>query len=237
MDQGKLFNLVGTMLIIFATSLHIVCLVTPHFTEADDLDVFNMQRLNQKSAENFSITPDLTNNGLKISNNTPGWIRAVQAMGIIGVLLSTAAIFIALINMLVVSKGDRLRLIHIFIASSCFAAGGFLLLGNLIMAANFKDVILMLDDATVYPPLAQWQEIFSDHSYLSWGFALDVVAFALAMLAGVAHLIGGRIVIVENELLPNLNLQNYIKYCILFFFITAKHNFVQKCILAIKNTP
>ncbi|XP_055870500.1 uncharacterized protein LOC106080066 [Biomphalaria glabrata] len=255
MEQGKLFNLVGAMLIVFATALHIVCLVTPHFSEADCHDVFRdkvWQKLRHSVSDPGNIsssTEPVTENGLNRSTGqdyefyidkinfglwelcflfvrqgaevdictkwssetiynsdtkdldsigSKGWTRAAQAMAIIGTLMAFMGITLAIVNMLVKSKGDRQRLIHIFIASGCFATGGFLLLGNFIVAANYKDAIVLPDDPGVYPPLVQFQEILRDHSFLSWGFALDVVAFALSMLAGVAHLIGGRIVNIEN---------------------------------------
>ncbi|CAL1539181.1 unnamed protein product [Lymnaea stagnalis] len=254
MDQGKLFNLMGTLLLVFATVLHIICIVTPHYCQKDQRDLTRMvpSKIDQKMEDNSSFRsqlhednfelPDvlsvyglltgevnfgiweicaytlLTDNPLEIclkwgtevsleditsttkTLETEGWVVAVQTMAVIGVIAAMASIIIAILNIVIKSKGDRLRLIHIFIAVGCFTAGIFIIIGDLIMAANFKTILdsIIVPTVNLDPSLAKISEFSKDQFHLSWGFALNVVAAALAVLAGIAHLIGGRIAKIEN---------------------------------------
>lgn len=51
------------------------------------------------------------------------WLRSSQAMAIIGIILAFVTIVIAIVNVVSRSRGDRLRLIHLFISGGCFFAG------------------------------------------------------------------------------------------------------------------
>ncbi|GFS03924.1 hypothetical protein ElyMa_006483100 [Elysia marginata] len=61
--------------------------------------------------------------GMLKSIESESWIRAVQAMAILGMIFLVFALITAVVNVVVKSKGDRLRLLYLFILFFCATAG------------------------------------------------------------------------------------------------------------------
>ncbi|XP_059169184.1 uncharacterized protein LOC131950968 [Physella acuta] len=241
MSQAMMFNLVGTTLIVFALALHIVCLVTPHYSEIDlghfgakvsqliksmpnSTDSLDFEKLAQgekgfkldsidtdinfglweicisgKSGVICKTWADIHDKNVPVGVESEAWLRSSQAMAIIGIILAFVTIIIAIVNVVSRSRGDRLRLIHLFISGGCFFAGFFILVGDLIVAANYKDSLMLPVSLSADHVPQVMVQYFKDQVNLSWGFALDIVAVALMGLAAMAHLMGGRIAKSEND--------------------------------------
>ncbi|XP_005101805.1 uncharacterized protein LOC101857346 isoform X2 [Aplysia californica] len=291
MKQGVLFNLVGTVLIVAATVLHIVCLSTPYYTEVNmdemakkmeqrrpggnglfsqgGMDSTSMDESDEASnmedhtssigrglGENGGMGSDLMSDnggfdespvegyheassgvvsssaldglqgkinfgiwkfcvsvkntfsacmewtsqdtasaGTGIGFKAPGWLYGVQAMAVIGSIIVGIASVLSVINLVRESKGDRLRLLYLIIAATCVAGGVFILIGDIIMASKYSSVLDGMAQGQVPP---QTWSFIKDQFYLSWGFALDVVSVAMAVLAGVAHVVAGRAALSAN---------------------------------------
>ncbi|XP_005101806.1 uncharacterized protein LOC101857346 isoform X3 [Aplysia californica] len=264
MKQGVLFNLVGTVLIVAATVLHIVCLSTPYYTEVNmdemakkmeqrrpggnglfsqgGMDSTSMDESDEASNMedhtssigyheassgvvsssaldglqgkiNFGIwkfcvsvkntfsacmewtSQDTASAGTGIGFKAPGWLYGVQAMAVIGSIIVGIASVLSVINLVRESKGDRLRLLYLIIAATCVAGGVFILIGDIIMASKYSSVLDGMAQGQVPP---QTWSFIKDQFYLSWGFALDVVSVAMAVLAGVAHVVAGRAALSAN---------------------------------------
>lgn len=121
------------------------------------------------------------------------WIRAVQAMAILGMIFLVLALSTAVVNVVVKSKGDRLRLLYLFIILFCATAAFFILIGDIVMAAKYRSAFDPMMARNEQPPPHQLYELFTDGMSLSWGFVLDIVSVAFTLLACIAHFIGGRI--------------------------------------------
>ncbi|RUS70753.1 hypothetical protein EGW08_021485 [Elysia chlorotica] len=132
-------------------------------------------------------------NGLLKTMESEGWIRGVQAMAILGAIFLVFALIAAIVNVVVKSKGDRLRLLYLFILFFCATAAVFILIGDIIMSAKYDSAFDLMMSKTDNPPPSALYELFTGRFSLSWGFVLDIVSAMIVLLAGVAHFIAGRI--------------------------------------------
>ncbi|KAK3787819.1 hypothetical protein RRG08_038521 [Elysia crispata] len=131
--------------------------------------------------------------GMLKTLESEGWIRGVQAMAILGTIFLVFALSSAVVNVVIKSKGDRLRLLYLFILFFCATAAVFIIIGDIIMSAKYSSAFDLMMLKTENPPPPQLYELFTKRFSLSWGFALDIVSAAFVLLAGAAHFIAGRI--------------------------------------------
>ncbi|KAK3741977.1 hypothetical protein RRG08_024723 [Elysia crispata] len=194
MDKAFTLNLVATSLLIIALVLHIVCLATPHYSEGHFITVgdgsnhittyyFGMWKICAYGDDKVSTCVHWT------SDETSGfymkeedWMRGVQAMALLGMIFLVLTAIAAVLNVIVKSKGDRLRLLYIALTAGCVVGASFIFIGDIIMAAKHRHV---LDE------IPGFSERYGRMFYLSWGFGLDIVSAVLALGAAAAHFIGG----------------------------------------------
>ncbi|GFR70114.1 hypothetical protein ElyMa_000320700 [Elysia marginata] len=116
-------------------------------------------------------------------------MRGVQAMALIGMIFLVFAACAGAVNVIVKSKGDRLRLLYLAISIVSLVAGLFILIGDIIMAAKHHSAF----DAAFTKQTRQGFKKLTDRLGLSWGFGLDIFSVVLTVAGGVAHFIGGRL--------------------------------------------
>ncbi|GFO32547.1 hypothetical protein PoB_005905200 [Plakobranchus ocellatus] len=121
------------------------------------------------------------------------WIRGVQAMALLGLIFLVLAVGFAVLNVVIKSKGDRLRWLYLFILCFCLISATFILIGDIIMGAKHREAFDPVIAQNNNSPPRQLYHLFTKRFTLSWGFVLDVISVALILLSGVAHFIGGRI--------------------------------------------
>ncbi|GFO32543.1 hypothetical protein PoB_005904800 [Plakobranchus ocellatus] len=126
------------------------------------------------------------------------WIRGVQAMALLGLIFLVLAVGLAVLNVVIKSKGDRLRFFYLFILGFCLISATFILIGDIIMGAKHREAFDPVLAQNNNSPPRQLYHLFTKRFTLSWGFVLDIISVALILLSGAAHFVGGRIAKTSN---------------------------------------
>ncbi|KAK7507400.1 hypothetical protein BaRGS_00001335 [Batillaria attramentaria] len=119
------------------------------------------------------------------ADDTPDWMKGVQALGILTMLISAVAVVLIVYDILGQGKGDRARLLPYFIGGLCVAAGLMLVVAVALYGENFT---AMMDDqvsmmGTADPALAPLAENLKEHTGLGWSFVLEAVSSVLMIIA------------------------------------------------------
>ncbi|KAK7111454.1 uncharacterized protein [Littorina saxatilis] len=133
------------------------------------------------SASSFCLKPD--------SDSVPDWMKAVQALGILSLIMAVVALAFMIYNCFGESKGDRARLLPFIIAGICLASGITLLIGVIVYGAEYT--MMMQDQMSMFggddnPDLSALAQILQENTHLGYSFALEAVSAVLTILVSAA---------------------------------------------------
>ncbi|XP_055998264.1 uncharacterized protein LOC125677535 isoform X3 [Ostrea edulis] len=161
MDASKLL-LIALVLVICGGIFHAIGLALPYWVNADVLG-------RNIHAGLWKTCSDITGEN-KCKDITPveDWLKAVRAMGILGVLTLVVAALMTVLKLFVMK--DRKPIFHVAIGTS-FAGAFFIIISIAVYAGKIKDMFPLVD--------------FNYH----FAFAFSIIGMIAAIAAGVAMLV------------------------------------------------
>ncbi|XP_025083802.1 uncharacterized protein LOC112557889 isoform X2 [Pomacea canaliculata] len=202
------FAAIGVLALAFV--IHSVCFSTDNWVCAD-LDSRGMQDV--LDANSFEEDPSglgdgvLANIGLSIrlglwqyclsesltgatkcdplsSNDAPGWMKAVQALGILAMIIAVMGLFLITYGLAGHSKGDRARLLPYYCSCVCASAGLMLLIAVAIFGLEYQNLIEdQLKKGDPMPDLDSLMKNVKDNTKLGWSYILEAFSAFLIIVA------------------------------------------------------